>query len=173
MAIGMPLPVKRCDFTRGGPIMSRANSPCRSSPSACGSSRNRDGLAPPVVQAGDDPNVRPGSSPNSAVLFAGTGQPEQVQFDVRLTAAALLTRAVYQDGHWIAEYAPLDSTQWQRVPVSRVDYLVARCAAAAGGVEATVPIRAGMAWMVTRRCGDQLDACNRSFGSVSNTSAGQ
>jgi hypothetical protein len=42
---------------------------------------------------------------------------------VQLTAPGLLTRPVLQDGHWVAQYAPIDDTRWESVTVLRVDYL--------------------------------------------------
>jgi hypothetical protein len=81
------------------------------------------GLAAPVVEAIENLNVRPGSDGSDAIIRAGNRRPDEAEFDVELKAPALLTRPVYQDGHWIAQCAPSNSMRWQRVKVHRVDYL--------------------------------------------------
>jgi hypothetical protein len=97
-----------------------------------------DGLSSPLVQATASRNVRPRPSHEKALIAVIASEAEHAQFDVALASPALLTRPVFQDGHWIAQYAAdqyaadqnaadqnaaEDSLEWKRVPVYRVDRL--------------------------------------------------
>ncbi len=82
--------------------------------------------AVPVVQSTVDVPLSSGG--------AGTGtnavyrpnfprSPERISFGVQLAETTLLTRPVFQDGHWRATIAEADSDQWRSIRVHKVDHL--------------------------------------------------
>ena len=103
------------------------------------------GLSPPTIQgertipnAMEPAMARTEVSPQSSAIERIAGNAEKAEFVIRLDEEGLLTRPVYQDGHWKARYMPVDrspdadssapqnigqATRWRSIPVHRVDLL--------------------------------------------------
>lgn len=81
------------------------------------------GIAPPIAEPNNTAFVVSDSVDGEANISATSIDAEKAEFRVQLTAPGLLTRPVLQDGHWVAQYAPIDDTRWESVTVLRVDYL--------------------------------------------------
>jgi hypothetical protein len=76
----------------------------------------------------DDDNQTPrvnGDAPADAVIAAvpSDSAPELEELTVTTNVAGWLTRAVIQDGHWQAEYAPRGTDRWQPLTVHPVDLI--------------------------------------------------
>lgn len=84
---------------------------------------DRSGSAVPVVQAAKVMSPASENSDNASLARAVERAADHASYDLQLSQASLLTRPVLQDGHWKAEYAPVDSNDWQTVSVDRVDQL--------------------------------------------------
>jgi hypothetical protein len=81
------------------------------------------GLARPTLETKPTDIIPSGISHGGAPIETIVDDAEHAMFAVRLKSSGLLTRPVFQDGHWVAHYSPANTTAWQPVPVHRVDLL--------------------------------------------------
>jgi hypothetical protein len=81
------------------------------------------GLASPTLQSKVADVIPSGTSHGGAAIETLVDDAERAEFAVRLNAGGLLTRPVFQDGHWVAHYSAANSDQWHPIPVHRVDLL--------------------------------------------------
>ena len=82
-----------------------------------------DGMTPPAVETTGE-RFGPAEKGNcQADVQLIVREPEQAEFEVQLAARSLLSRPIFQDGHWTAQYAPANSNQWRPAAVHRVDHL--------------------------------------------------
>jgi len=88
-----------------------------------------DGNPAPVVHSASVPSMRPRVAEFLAHTETVSNDAGWLTIDVRSNADALLTRPVFQDGHWTVRYTAAnsdgpDSASWRSLPVHRVDYLM-------------------------------------------------
>ncbi len=82
------------------------------------------GSAIPVVQAEEaEAGGGPQEGESRPTILVTNMEAEQVEYEIHVTMPTLLTRPVFQDGHWVSQCARAGSTVWQPLPVHRVDHL--------------------------------------------------
>jgi hypothetical protein len=85
---------------------------------------NPSGEFVPVVQSAGSPPTPTANGDSLAEVRQLKLEADIETFELHLEAASLLTRPVFQDGHWKSQYAPANSSDWQSVPVHRIDHLL-------------------------------------------------